>query len=141
MLIRKIALLSVVVSAFAGCSLMQPDSVSTPKVDLVGGAWVAEDIDGRGAVYEGKSTLTFANDRKVSGHGGCNQYGGTVELKGASLIVSQLASTKMACEPALMDQETRFMAALQAARSYKMSGDNKLILSDATGTPRLKFSR
>jgi putative lipoprotein len=47
----------------------------------------------------------------------------------------------MACAPALMDQETRFLAALQATRSYRMTEENKLVLSDATGTPRLRFSR
>lgn len=125
----------------AGCSLMSPNSVSTPKVELTGGTWVAEDIDGKGVIDNAQSTLIFGDAGKVSGRGGCNQYGGTVELKGASLIVSQLVSTKMACPPALMDQETRFLAALQAARTYKMSEENKLVLSDATGTPRLRFSR
>jgi putative lipoprotein len=83
----------------------------------------------------------FGNDGRVSGRGGCNQYSGTVELEGASIIISHLISTKMACAPAQMDQETRFMSALQAARTYKMTEDNRLVFSDATGKPRLWFSR
>ena len=127
--------------AFAGCSLMQPNSPSTPKVDLVGGTWVAEDIDGKGVIDDAQSTLVFGTDGKVSGRGGCNGYGGSVDVKGASIILGQLMSTKMACAPALMDQETRFLAALQATRTYKMTEENKLVLSDATGTPRLRLSR
>jgi putative lipoprotein len=120
---------------------MQPNSTSTPKVDLVGGSWVAEDIDGAGVIDNAQSTLEFGNDGRVSGRGACNRYGGKVELKGASLIFDELASTKMACPPAVMDQETKFMAALQATRSYRMDDGNKLVLSDATGRPRLRFSR
>ena len=127
--------------AFGGCSLMQPNSPSTPKVDLVGGTWVAENIDGKGVVDDARSTLEFGTDGRVSGRGGCNQYNGTIDVKGASIFLGQLISTKMACARALMDQETRFLAALQATRSYKMTEENKLVLSDATGTPRLRFSR
>ena len=125
----------------AGCSLMQPNSTSTPKVDLIGGTWVAEDIDGAGVVDNAQSTLVFGNDGRVSGRGACNSYGGTADLKGAQVIVGELMSTKMACAPAVMDQETRFMAALQATRTYRMDEGNKLVLSDATGRPRLRFSR
>jgi len=136
------ALVGLIVGAtLAGCSLMEPASTSTPKVDLVGGAWLAEDIDGGGVIDDAQSTLQFGNDGRVTGRGGCNTYGGTVELKGAQMIISQLASTKKACVPALMDQETRFMEALQATRTYRMDEDNKLVLSDATGRPRLRLSR
>jgi putative lipoprotein len=141
MRVSRLVLAGFVTLTFMGCSLMQPNSVSTPKVDLVGGTWVAEDIDGKGVIDNAQSTLEFATAGKVSGRGGCNRYGGTVEVKGASIIVGELISTKMACAPALMDQETRFLAALQATRSYRMTEENKLLLSDATGTPRLRFSR
>jgi putative lipoprotein len=120
---------------------VKPSSALAPKVDLRGGTWVAEDIDGGGVIDGAQSTMVFGNDGRVSGRGGCNQYSGTVELEGPSIIVSQLISTKMACAPAQMDQETRFMSALQAARTYKMTEDDKLVFSDATGKPRLRFSR
>lgn len=130
-----------VVLSVAGCSLMEPASTSTPKVDLVGGTWVAEDIDGAGVIDTAQSTLQFDNDGRISGRGACNGYSGTVDLKGATMIVGQLVSTKMACPRAVMDQENRFIAALQATRTYRMDEGNKLVLSDATGRPRLRFSR
>jgi putative lipoprotein len=125
--------------AVAGCSLMRPDSVDTPKADLTG-AWLAEDIDGAGVIDDAQSTLEFLADGRVGGRGGCNRYGGSVKVSGASILMSELFSTKMACAPALMDQETRFTAALQAARSYRMEG-SKLVLVDATGKARLRFAR
>jgi putative lipoprotein len=125
----------------SGCSLMRPDSPATPKVELTGSTWVAEDIDGKGVIDNAQSTLVFGTDGRVSGRAACNQYGGKVTLNGASMIVDQVFSTKMACAAeALMDQETRFLEALQATRSYRMEG-TKLVLLDGSGTPRLRFDR
>jgi len=127
--------------AATGCSLTEPASVQTPKVDLIGSTWLAEDIDGGGVIDDAQSTLVFGTDGRVSGRGGCNQYGGVVTLKGASMIVDQVFSTKMACAaPALMDQETRFLNALQATRSYRVDG-TKLVLVDGEGKARLRFDR
>lgn len=124
-----------------GCSLTRPDSPSTPKVELTGSTWVAEDIDGKGVIDNAQSTLVFGTDGRVSGRAACNQYGGKVTLNGASMIVDQVFSTKMACvAPALMEQETRFLDALQATRSYRMEG-TKLVLLDGAGTARLRFDR
>lgn len=134
------ALMGIAWVALAGCSLIRADSADTPKVDLTG-AWLAEDIDGGGVIDNAQSTLEFGTDkRRVSGRGGCNRYGGSVNLSGGSLLMSELFSTKMACAPALMDQETKFMAALQAVRTFRMDGD-KLVLVDATGKARLRFAR
>lgn len=127
--------------ASSGCSLTQPSSTDTPKADLIGSTWLAEDIDGRGVIDNAQSTLIFGTDGRVSGNAGCNRYGGTIALKGASLIIDQVFSTKMACvAPALMDQETRFLEALQATRSYRMDG-TKLLLVDGAGKTRLRFDR
>jgi putative lipoprotein len=117
------------------------ERASTPKVDLIGGTWVAEDIDGAGVIDNAQSTVQFSSDGRISGRGACNSYGGTVDLKGAQIIIGELLSTKMACPEAVMDQEARFMAALQATRTYRMEEGNELVFADATGTPRLRFSR
>jgi len=132
-------ILGVACLAVAACSLVRPDSADTPKVDLRG-TWLAEDIDGAGVIDNAQSTLEFTNDGRVAGRGGCNRYGGSVKAESGSILLSELFSTKMACAPALMDQETRYMAALQAVRSYRME-NTSLVLVDATGTPRLRFSR
>jgi len=137
--IRGIA--CIVMLATSGCSLLEPASTDTPKAELVGSTWLAEDIDGGGVIDDAQSTLVFGTDGRVSGRAGCNQYSGTVTRKGASMIIDQVMSTKMACTaPALMDQETRFLNALQATRSYRMEG-TKLVLVDGAGKARLRFDR
>ena len=132
---------AVAVLATSACSLTQPNSTDTPKAELIGSTWLAEDIDGKGVIDNAQSTLIFGTDGRVSGNAGCNRYGGVVTLKGASLLVDQVFSTKMACvAPALMDQETRFLQALQATRSYRIDG-TKLVLVDGEGKARLRFDR
>ncbi|GAA4132401.1 META domain-containing protein [Sphingobacterium kyonggiense] len=47
---------------------------------------------------EKKATITFeAGSNKVSGNGGCNNYGGNLEIKGDEVNFSDIFSTKMAC--------------------------------------------
>lgn len=136
-----IAIATATALALGGCSLMEPASVETPKVQLIGSTWLAEDIDGGGVIDDAQSTLVFGTDGRVSGRAGCNQYGGAVTVKGASMIVDQVFSTKMACTaPALMNQETRFLNALQATRSYRVEG-TKLVLVDGEGKARIRFDR
>jgi putative lipoprotein len=120
---------------------MHSNPGTAPKVDLVGSTWLAEDIDGGGVIDNAQSTLVFNKDGRVSGLAACNQYGGTVKLSGESMIIEDVFSTLMACTaPALMDQETRFLEALRATRSYRMNG-TKLVLVDGSGKERLRFDR
>ena len=49
----------------------------------------------------------------IGGHAGCNTFSGTYGTNGDIVRVSQLATTRLACEQPVMDQETAFLAALQ----------------------------
>ena len=100
--------------------------------------WLAEDIDGRGVVDNVQSTLEISASGHVAGRGGCNRYVGSVEIKGNSIQFGELASTRMACPEALMNQEDRFLQALRDVRSWKIE-DTKLLLFDAAGNIRLRF--
>jgi putative lipoprotein len=102
--------------------------------------WVTEDIDGRGVIDNAQSTIEFTSDNRVAGRGGCNRYSGSVTIDGRKLKVAQVISTKMACVPALMDQETRFLQALESAASFEVK-DTKLIVRDATGAQRLVLDK
>jgi heat shock protein HslJ len=67
-------------------------------------------------------TATFTPDGKVAGSAGCNDYNGAYTLDGTSLTVGPLASTKKACDQAVMDQETQFLTALQTPTTVEPSG-------------------
>jgi len=84
--------------------------------------------------------LLFAADsERVSGSGGCNRLIGGFQLTGEQLRFSRLASTQMACEPAAMAFERRFVEALEQVRRYSIDKRN-LLLQDERGRTLLLFT-
>ena len=81
-------------------------------------------------------TATFTPDGQVSGNAGCNTYTGAYTLDGTSLTVGPLATTMMACEQPIMDQETKFLAALQVPTTVETSGGT-VTLRDAAGATQV----
>lgn len=112
--------------------------------ELTGTRWVATGINnGNGAVtstVEGtKVTAIFGEDGRVVGSGGCNEYNGTYTVDGDAIDVGPLAATKKACVDAgVSEQETAFFAAMEAATTYAISGD-ELELRDAEGALQVSF--
>ena len=86
------------------------------------------------------STLAFEGDQRVSGSTGCNRYTAPLSVTGTSIRVGVIAMTRMACPPPVMDQESRFTAALEAARGFRQEGD-VLRLLDEQGRSLLRFTR
>jgi heat shock protein HslJ len=75
---------------------------------------------------------SFGPDGRVTGSGGCNTFTGPYTLEGRDLRIGPLASTRRACEPSIMDQETRFLAALSRVTTFDTSGPTRM-LRDAGG--------
>jgi heat shock protein HslJ len=96
-------------------------------------------VDGsmKDALPAPKVDATFA-EGKVSGNGGVNQYTGSYETDGSKLSVGTLASTQMAGETAVMDQEAAYLANLQNANAYKVDGDT-LTIKDVGADTILEF--
>ena len=109
-------------------------------VPLFGTNWVAEDIGGNGVIDDAQSTFSIASDGKVTGRGACNGYFAQATIDGNSIKIGKAGSTMMACAPALMDQERKFFAALEKAATYRIDGDGKLFLVDASGVDVVRFS-
>jgi len=101
---------------------------------LTGGDWIVEDIAGARVVDSTRVSLKFSNDGKLSGSGGCNNYNGAYTLNGDEISIGPIASTKKACPPAIMNQETRFFGILQGASRMGLSDSGVLsIISDDIG--------
>ncbi len=81
-------------------------------------------------------TATFTADGQVGGNAGCNSYHGPYKLDGTSLTVGPLVTTRMACDQAIMDQETAFLAALQTPTKVETSGAT-VSLRDASGATQV----
>lgn len=81
--------------------------------------------------------IIFGAENRVSGSDGCNNYMGTYTMAGQDLTLSQMASTKMACEPGA-EQPQAFSDALAAVASYNVHSD-QLELRNAEGTVIARF--
>lgn len=138
----KLALTQITVWALAlclvnvtGCSsaaVDKPRSDRKAGISLAGTSWVAEDIDGRGVLDQAQSTITFESESRVVGSTGCNQYFAAAQISDKAIQFGNAGSTRRACPPPVMDQEKRFLAALEAARTYRMK-ERVLELLDGSG--------
>jgi putative lipoprotein len=132
----KWAMLAVAGVLLAGAALADDVSVVEPE-----GRWLAEDITGAGVIDNVQTILEIGADGRATGSGGCNRYTGAVMLNGAAISFGPAASTRMACPPAVMDQEQKFFTALGEVRGWRVDATTgKLALLDATGSPVLIFS-
>ncbi|HEX2206071.1 MAG TPA: META domain-containing protein [Longimicrobium sp.] len=97
---------------------------------LAGTSWQLVELNGQPPVAGGPTlTLEFeADEQRVSGFGGCNQFSGPYSQSGSSLRFGPLAATRRACvEEALNTQETEYFDALQSTNRYAIE-DGQLVL-------------
>ncbi|MCK8787315.1 YbaY family lipoprotein [Roseomonas sp. NAR14] len=100
------------------------------------GRWLAEDIRGGGVLDRVQSVLEITAEGAVSGTGGCNRIAGSASVTGNRIEFGQLISTMMACTPAVMDQERKFLDALKEARRWRLDAPRrKLLLLDGRDRP------
>jgi heat shock protein HslJ len=99
--------------------------------DLTAQGWILSTIMDQSLVPGSSITAQFTSDGKVSGSAGCNRYSGTYTVSGNSLqLSSPMASTMMACEQALMDQESAYFKALGEVKTFSISGDQLTLTDD-----------
>jgi len=67
-----------------------------------------------------QATLAFPEAGKVSGNGSCNRFFGPAEINGNAVKLGPLGSTRKACPEAVMNQETKYLNALQAADRFEL---------------------
>jgi heat shock protein HslJ len=111
-------------------------AVSAPAPPGLAGQWRVEDLDGRGVLDRVSLTVAFA-DGGVSASAGCNRLSGTFEQSGARIRIGPLVSTRMACSPALMDQEQRLATSLQAVNTVSGAEGGAVRLSGPGGASLL----
>lgn len=106
---------------------------STPAATgLVGPTWLVDALGGAAPASGTTITAEFAADGTVSGTGGCNRYSGRYTASGATIAFDRaLASTMMACDAPVMEQEAAFFAALAAARGFTLTPEQLRLSGDA----------
>jgi heat shock protein HslJ/membrane-bound inhibitor of C-type lysozyme len=102
--------------------------------------WQIEDIDNGGVIDRSHITMQLLREGRIAGSTGCNQYFGSVTVEAGTIEVDGVGSTRKACLPAIMQQEQRFLQALQDLRRYEIDGDLARLYDEA-GDLRLRMIR
>lgn len=75
-----------------------------------------------------RPTMDFGDDGSIAGRAGCNTYRTSFELDDdGALGIGPIATTRMMCEPAVMDIERRFLEALAQVSTIEVR-DRSLML-------------
>ena len=117
------------------------DSGYSDKPTLVGTSWQVEDVDGGGIVDSSNVTIGFPEQGRLAGSTGCNNYFGSVELADDTMTLSPLGVSRRACAASLMQQEQRFLSALQSSIRVSIEDDTWLVLYDAARSERIRAIR
>ncbi|MBA3877939.1 MAG: hypothetical protein C0498_13640 [Anaerolinea sp.] len=86
-----------------------------------GRTFLSTGLEGRPLVAGSTVRLTFQAGQ-IGANAGCNSMGGPYRIEGDRLIADELATTEMACEPALMEQD-RWLAELLGRATITLDGD------------------
>lgn len=138
-----------IVMVLAGCTKTQQVLVREPapalpslegRWDLVSYGLMGSEVN---VPAEPQVFITFTNDGKISGSGGCNRYfGGWGFLEGTkdAIRIWRTGSTKMACQEPVMTQEYGFLEEISRVSRYAIEGKElRLYYNEGRGV--LRFSR
>ncbi len=113
------------------------------ETSLPGTAWnVLTYNNGKGAVQSVAAgttmTANFGIDSNLTGNAGCNDYTARYSVRGNSIRIDPPSSNKKACDQAVMDQETAYLAALPQAEVYRFD-NGQLVLTTSGGKALATF--
>ncbi|HEU4841352.1 MAG TPA: META domain-containing protein, partial [Ilumatobacteraceae bacterium] len=95
------------------------EATTTTTVDLAAGllghTFLSTSVEGFTLVPGTRITLTFDGDL-VAASAGCNNLSSTWTLEGDVLVVPDMATTEMACEPSTLMDQDRWLAAVLTSR-------------------------
>jgi uncharacterized membrane protein len=123
----------VVAGCLGGCAHRSADG-------LTNSVWRLESLGGMRVLNRVEATLEFPETGKVAGKGSCNGFFGSVKISGSAISIDSLGSTLMACMQPIMDQEVKYLKALELAERFSIEGTTLLIHVRGVADP-LRFTR
>jgi heat shock protein HslJ len=125
MRIIVIAAISLFAVTAATAQSVTPEATEEPR--LPGSSWLLTATSGQDhqtLVLPGSSvTLSFEDENRISGNGGCNGYSGVYTLgEDDEIALSEIVSTLMACEDTqVTTQESIYLGALGSVTHYDLT--------------------
>ena len=127
-------LLLLILSACARPEVADRGNVETSHLSLAETSWTVERLGEDSGPALQELTLTFAENGRVSGHDGCNAFGGDATVKNSTIrIGDKLVGTMVACADDIEARARGYRAALMRATLFRIQNAN-LELTDADGT-------
>ncbi|MGO1460834.1 MAG: META domain-containing protein [Marinobacter sp.] len=111
---------------FKGCG-------GNPERLFRGAEWVVDDLAGAGIIDRSRMTVEFFDENRLAGMASCNRYGGQYERTAEGMSFDYLFATKMACAPALMNQEQRFLELMSDVKRATIGRQGELVLTTSEG--------
>ncbi len=113
--------------ASTSCSILNAGGPSIKK--LIANEWAVKSILGTDInpldFTRGIPSISFQEDGKLTGFGGCNTFFSNFNLTESGLDISDLAATRMACEGV---KEAQFLNVLERANNVKFDGDEMILM-------------
>jgi heat shock protein HslJ len=109
-------------------------------INLWGTSWRLVDLAGSGVLDRANATLAFPEAGKARGNASCNRFRAAVTIQGETITFGPLATTRKACSEAVMNQESRYLAALREANRFRVDGPFLYIYTTGRQQP-LRFIR
>ena len=135
----RVAGLGLILPLIVAAACRQPADF---RAAAAGADWELRELAGQPAPTGAggrRATLGFEPDTaRVTGFAGCNSYFGTYTLDGTALRFGPIGMTRMACAEG-MGLEQQLGAALEATRSYTLTGNDLTLLG--TSGPAARFER
>lgn len=125
---RIIVMLSVGLLALFVPAVLAQDAPPTPDNTQ----WQLVSLAGTDLVADTTITLIFTEDGTAAGSAGCNSYSVPYTIDEGRIDFGMGISTMMACEDAIMQQESAYLAALDAATDFTLR-DAQLVITSAEG--------
>lgn len=126
-------------SAPSAAQAEQQQQQKPDKQFPVGWSWTAVSLNGRALSGTERPTVLVDDHFRARGFAGCNTFSATAyPLQKQGFAVGPIASTRKACDKALMDQENAFLRALRGAGQWDLV-DGVFVLKGPAG--ELRFER
>lgn len=123
---RRLVLLLAGALALAGCGT---GSAPSDGADITGEWQLASGTTlGAELLLPPGTTATLAlSGGEANGVAFCNRFSASYELDGSSFEISDIGSTEIGCEPAVMAAESTYLAALDVVDTAVLDGDDLLL--------------
>lgn len=119
---------------------MIDEKTANPDRPLEGTKWTltgmlsgSEDTGAVSSVPQGVTAALVFADGRLSGTDGCNRLMGSYQVESGTLVVSDLATTRMACQGAAAQVAAHVQSVLEGPMAYTVDGNQLSLVNGGAG--------